>query len=373
MVDRHSIPSRPSPLVALAPEDELLLCCARVSPSAEAIEAIERLTQGPLDWERLFERSWWHRVRPLTFRHLGAHAVGAIPAAVRQQFIEHTTELAQRNRRLFHALQEVGTTFEQSGLRLLVFKGPTLAIDAYGDLSFRECGDLDLLLHPGDVLRATALLESIGFRRSRSESLEELLHGAFACEFDRSGVQLDIHWDLAPGWLNYRIDFDALWESGASLVDGSHFARKMAPEVLLVVLSVHGAKHWWERLRWIVDIAELVSSGQVRDWDRVAVEAERAHSRRSVSLGLWLAHRLLDARLPREVERRLDRERGMRRLGRQVAQWLALADRAAAYRSLPARFSFRMGLCERWRDRLPQIWRYLRERPSRKSPASSVS
>ncbi len=345
--------------------DEMLRYCGRVSPSIEAVAGIKRLAAGPLDWELLFERSWWHRIRPLTYRHLRRHAPGVLPPAVNDRFIEQTTELAERNQRLLQALHEVASYFAEAGIRVLVFKGPTLALDAYGDLSLRECGDLDLLLHRHDFPRAAELLEAHRFQSSWGQSAEEAVQQVFACEYNRDGVQLDVHWDLAPGWLNYQIDFDQYWEAGSPAVEDSHFVRKIRPEDSIVVLSVHGAKHWWERLRWIGDIAELVNSGQVEDWDRVEVQSSRSHSRRSVELGLWLARHLLDAALPDDVARRIDRRGDIGRMGRQVVVWLSQAEQAARERSFRERFSFRMALCERWRDRGPQIWRYLRERPAR--------
>lgn len=347
-----------------ASEDELLRCCARVRVDDCTAERIEQLASRPLDWNVVFERSWWHRIRPLTYQHLCAHVRAHVPDRVLGVFGEHVAELNERNRRLYRGLLDVASYFEQAGIRLLTFKGPTLAIDAYGDLSLRECGDIDLLLHRNDLVAASDVLRSHGFEGAWDVKQPEVADRDFACEFNRPGVQLDVHWDLAPGWLNYRVDFDELWESGIPLVDGMFYVRKIRPEDSMAVLCVHGAKHWWERLRWIGDIAELINGGQIDDWDRVELAASRVHSRRSVHLGLWLARSLLGARLPEEVDRRLRRLRGVDRLGRQVACWLERAEQAASGRSLRDRFSFRMGLCERWRDRAPQIWRYLRERPA---------
>jgi hypothetical protein len=42
------------------------------------------------------------------------------------------------------------------------FKGPALAVQAYGDLSLRQYDDLDLLIHEADVPRAYQLLIANG-------------------------------------------------------------------------------------------------------------------------------------------------------------------------------------------------------------------
>jgi hypothetical protein len=267
-------------------------------------------------------------------------------------------------------LAEVSTFFERASLRGLVFKGPTLAEDAYGDLSLRECGDLDLLVCYEDFPEVAEMLSSHGF-----ESLSErdrTKQQPFACEFERSDANLDVHWNLAPEWLNYRVDFDRLWESGTSLSPGSRMLRKLRPEDAIVVLCIHGTKHWWERLRWICDVAEVVNRGLVTDWDELEAAAIRARCLRSTSLGMWLAGDLLSANVPAETMQRLESTPGVKRLGAQVRTRLAHAERARELSTLRERFLFRMRVCERMRDRLPQIVRYLVARSSSR-PESILS
>jgi hypothetical protein len=248
---------------------------------------------------------------------------------------------------------------------MLVFKGPTLAIDAYGDLNLRECGDLDMLVRPDDFPRVKEMLISNGFACSWDQVASERKRQLFACEFQRDGIELDIHWDLAPGWHNYSVNFDLLWENGHPFEATCQFTRKLSPEDAIDVLCMHGTRHWWERLRWICDIAELVNSGSITDWNRVEAKTAQTRSHRSVWLGLWLASDLLDANLPPEIQRKLDGSPVVKRLAAQVGVWLENAQDAAEVRKLPDRFLFRMRLCERWRDRLPQLAHYLMTLPSR--------
>ena len=123
--------------------------------------------------------------------------------------------------------------------------------------------------------------------------------------------------------------------------------------------------HWWERLRWICDIAELVNSGLITDWDRVESTAVDGRCHRSVCLGLWLAGDLLGARLPPEIHEKLSRLPVIKRLAAQVGVWLSNAENAAAARRLPERFWFRTRLCDRSIHLIPQIARYLLTLPSR--------
>jgi hypothetical protein len=343
-------------------EDELLRCCARVSLGSQMQTRLEQLLSRPIDWEVVLERSWWHRIRPLTYLHLRAQPAGRVPDTVLLELAAHSCELAERNRRLKKALADIAQLFEVARLPAIVFKGPPLAEAAYGDLSLRECGDLDLLVDDGDFPAVEQLLRAHGF-----SSWWDRDHGnrqVFACEFERSDANLDVHWNLAPGWFNFRIDFRRLWQRGVPLQSGSPQFRTLRPEDSLSILCIHGTKHWWERLRWICDVAELINSRLITDWNDAESSAIQANCRRSVYLGLWLASELLSADLPDSVRRRLERTAAVGRLGAQVCAWLEAPKSSGNVRKLRERFLFRMGACERMRDRVPQLMHYLWARPS---------
>jgi hypothetical protein len=346
-------------------EDELLICCSRVEANAETQQRVEQLLQQPMDWQRFLNLCWWHRVRPLAYRHLQSQPAGVVPPAVLEAFAKQARELEERNERLINMLGHVSGLFERSSIPMLVFKGPTLAITAYGDLNLRECGDLDMLIREADFPKVKEMLIADGFDCVWDQVDSERKRQLFACEFQRDGVELDVHWHLAPKWHNYEVDFDRLWESGSSIGEVGQYVRKMRPEDSLEVLCMHGTRHWWDRLRWICDIAELVNRGGITDWHRVEAKSTETRCHRSVWLGLWLANDLLDANLPGEIQAKLARSRVVKRLADQVGVWLENGEHAAEVRKLPDRFLFRMRLCERWRDRIPQLAHYLVTKPSR--------
>jgi hypothetical protein len=340
-------------------EDELLICCARLALGPHEQARIGHLLQVPLDWQAVLKRAHWHRIRPLTHYHLRAQPAGSVPSEVLDALAIDARELAERNQRLDRAQKEIMTAFENSGVRVLFYKGPTLTVAAYGDLNLRECGDLDLLVHQDDVPRVVDVLTVSGYKPAR------MIRQAGEWEFQRDRTTLDVHWNLAPWWLKYRVDFDRLWKAGLSLTNGSACARELRPEDSIVVLSIHGSKHWWERLRWICDIAELVNSGRVMDWERVAAGATEMRSRRAVELGLCLAGDLLSAKLPAEIRRDLDQSEAVKQLVAQVTAWLEHGENVEELRQPRQRLCFRMMLNDRMRDRVPQIGRTLLARLSR--------
>ena len=123
----------------------------------------------------------------------------------------------------------------------------------------------------------------------------------------------------------------------------------LAPADLLLFLCAHGAKHLWQRLEWIADVAELVRRSQL-DYDGLAARARAAGGGRVLRLGLFLAWDLLDAPLPAPLARSLAIDRSVTALGETVRERL-FADSPSA----PSGFEllrFHTRARERLRDRV---------------------
>jgi len=84
---------------------------------------------------------------------------------------------------------------------------------------------------------------------------------------------------------------------------------------------VHGSRHLWEKLSWICDVAELVTRHSF-DWAMLLDRAVKADNERMFLLGLHLAHELLDAPLPDEVNRRCASDEQLKVLAANVIEHL---------------------------------------------------
>ncbi|MCP5101260.1 MAG: nucleotidyltransferase family protein, partial [Chloroflexi bacterium] len=80
------------------------------------------------------------------------------------------------------------------------------------------------------------------------------------------------------------------------------------PEDHLLYLCLHGYKHSWYRLSWVVDLACLISTYPNLDWEAVIIQAKKYHIQRVIRLGLLLAHRLLKVQLPTIVHSWLEED-----------------------------------------------------------------
>ena len=89
-----------------------------------------------------------------------------------------------------------------------------------------------------------------------------------------------------------------------------------------MILCVHGCKHFWKRLQWICDVAEVCRVHRDLDWSRLMVKARKAGGGRMVDLGLRLAHEVLRQELPEEIRGQVMGDRVAAKLAAEVSSQL---------------------------------------------------
>ncbi|MBV9851283.1 MAG: nucleotidyltransferase family protein [Armatimonadetes bacterium] len=350
--------------------DEILLCCARTRLESERDERIKALLQTGTDWARLLEAASQHAMMPLLYWHLSALSPPAVPSTAWKRLRDQSSRITGHNLLLAGELLALLTQFEANSIPAIPFKGPLLAAFVYDNLALREANDLDILMRRADLLRAKDLLLSQGYRpvTERTAAQEAaLLRSHWEYEFVREDgqVMVELHWQITPHWEVLPkpgpspLDFECLWQRRRTIPLLGAGIAGLSPEGLLLILCVHGAKHLWRRLSWIVDVAELIRvHGGDTDWERVLADAGQMDARRMVLLGLLLARDLLAAPLPAIAERKIQADVVVQRLATQVSAWLfrPIGQRVG----LSKECAFHLHIREKWQSRLPYLRHYLR-------------
>lgn len=335
-------------------EIELLLCCARLRLDASKRERARELLGGDLDWDFLFVMSMRHGLMPLLYRHLSEEFSDAVPAAQLKKFCEHYRHNAARNLYLTGELFRILKRFEQQGIEAIPYKGPALAVSAYGDIALRQFIDLDVLVRPRDVRRASELLIEQGYEshfnideRQEAAFLRLSYVQLFTRDEGRSAVEL--HWTIAPRFFSFPVKTEHLLERAGTITLAGTQAHAPATEDLILMLAVHGAKDLWERLEWVTSIAELCMQREI-DWSYLFKQASSLGGRRMLLLALFLAHKLLDTPLPEDVWRKVKAEPTTETLGAEVRRRLFHEGESDA--SLRNKISFHLRTKENLRDRV---------------------
>jgi putative nucleotidyltransferase-like protein len=297
-------------------EHELVVRCATSAPGEAHLRRIRELVGAGVDWAVVVAFATRHWTVPLLSWCLDAAAPAGYPSPVRATLRNGFRTSAGHSLRLAAELARLMAALEAQSIPATAWKGPTLAVAAYGNLALRTFADLDLLVPARDVTRAGAALGALGYRPGRRPP------GVREWSFQRvdGAVTVELHWAIAPWQFAVPIALADLRRACVAL--GDREVTHLAPEDLLVTLCVHGSKHRWERLQWIADVAELVRAHPELDWARVLDLGERSGTRRMVGTGLTLARDLLETALPEPVARRVDADRVAGRLAHAVARQL---------------------------------------------------
>jgi hypothetical protein len=307
-------------------ENELLLCCARTEASREIAARIRALAASDVDWNYLALLAKRHSIVPLLYRQLEHHASDLVPreflANLKLQYQENNA----RNFILADELCRLIALFNNAGIEAIPYKGPALALFAYGNLALRRFVDLDVIVKKADVLRARDLLLAEGYVPGKSLTLSQqelLLRTQHNLQFARDNrrLLLELHWEVAPHLFASSVQENELWQNLTTVEINGTALKTLSVDDLLFSLCVHGSRHLWERLGWICDVAELIARHEL-NWPALLQRAAKTDSERMFLLGLHLAQKLLGTSLPATVQQRCDSDPRLDSLAAKVIDHL---------------------------------------------------
>ena len=280
-------------------ENKLILSVARREVDAPELR---QLLKDEINWEYLFATAQAHGVLPLLHKHLSGESV---PSHFLSRLKRESVANSQNVLHLIAKQLRVVKLFNENGVRLALFKGPLLAQMAYGEMSLRQAGDIDVLINRRDFDRARTLLESLGYEMSPRLTPAQLAsHLSNHCELqfmrDEWFTVVDLHWDLAPRSFVFNLHAREVMSRLQPVSLAGTTVETFGAEDLVLYLSMHGAKHLWRRLEWIVSLAEYLRITKL-NWDLLVQRAEQAHATRMLALGLRLVEKFSDVHIPSDV------------------------------------------------------------------------
>lgn len=278
----------------------LIDCCRPTLSTADDALLAPRLAAA--DGKRLAFLARRHRVEGIAWRTLsrigviplGSHAIG-----------EQARSIAAEGLRMAVESGRVHRAFSRASLPHLFVKGQTLGVLAWGDALLKRQLDIDLLVQPGAIGKATRLLDELGYvqqvpdpsvdpvdwHRGRKESQWR----------SDDGFLLDLHSRLA--------DHPAILPTATATVSpqqvelpGGISLPTFPDRLLLPYLAVHGTSSAWFRLKWLADFAALVARTPTETLATIADQAPRLGAGRTFAAALVLSNRLFGTSLPPELE-----------------------------------------------------------------------
>lgn len=287
-------------------EFRLLTLCAQFGDDEFTAPEITRLLAPAVDWNRFLFLAAKNQVVPLIYSRLCAFGV---PQQILETLRCRCVAITSWNLSLASELTALLRLFGEQGIRAIPFKGPTLAIALYGRLDLRQGDDLDIFIKPHDLGRALELMKNSGYQLAAEFAgvcVADLIrqYKDVVLENPVNGICVELHWAICEPAFNHKLRrFSPCTRRSVAVRMLDSLVPIPCPEDALFLLSVHGNRHYWNRLKWICDIAQLRRAYSDLDWEAALETTDSFGSRRTFLLPHVLAKDLMGIPLPAQLVR----------------------------------------------------------------------
>lgn len=285
--------------------------------------------EGEVDWSEIAAAAATHRLSAIAARAVSSSAepgtsAGPEPGIVAMR--EEARRTAASALALLAPLRAVVAALDAAGIPHLLWKGPALAVEAWGDVGARQCDDLDIVIAPADRHRARQVVGALGWRAQHEMSprQEEAIYrgrGAWELRHAADGVLLELHWSFSALRYPGRLPVAEVLARAVDLSVGGVRVRVPSAADALVLLAQHATKHGWSSLEDAAVFAAMLA----RDPEAAATAAERARAvggLRALHLGIALAETTFGVQAPEALREDVRRDPALPRLLREVeARW----------------------------------------------------
>jgi len=161
---------------------------------------------------------------------------------------------------------EVSELLRQNGISFISLKGPLLSCRIYKDPTIRISHDIDLLIDAEMIGRVIKLLYNADYQFSSGEFwpetkshqkifIKKVHHLSFFNTATKSCVE--IHWVLMHELpVSLRKQKEIILKNIKEVEFSGKTFSVLGAELELIYLMIHGARHGWQRLKWLIDIKD---------------------------------------------------------------------------------------------------------------------
>jgi hypothetical protein len=335
-----------------------LLCTAS---SAETRESdLDRLLsqERPIDWETVLRLAEHHGTSSLLYQNL-SRLPDAVPAAVLASLRQRYERNIHKSLFLARELIRILDCLEAIGIEVIPYKGVVMSEAYYGDMAFRQSGDMDLFVRKQDVMRIKSAAQDLGYTLRvpiPEDAEQDYIASGYECTFDSFAGKnlLELQWALQPRFYAVDFDMDGLFQRAVNVTVAGRGVKTPSPEDLLLVLSIHAAKHVWGRLIWLCDIVQIVRRENSQrgnlNWGSIQSQARELGIERILHITLLLANRLLDTAIPQPIKRSVIADRAAQAFAEEIA--VAVAAGVTYEEQQISYFRLMMRIRERRADRM---------------------
>src|ERR1700735_1210442 len=253
------------------PEKQLLAYCSHTQLEPSLTQKIGRLLERDLDGDYILNEAEENSITALVGRQLNALGPDALPASAAERLKNACRANTIRCLFLSAELIKILDLFRSHGIPSIPYKGPVLAVQAYGDLTLREFEDLDVILRQSDFPKAHEVMLGLGYRPKfdwilSRDAAASTVPGEYNYRDEKRRLMVELHTELTLRHFPKAPDLDEFSQRLVSVKLNDQEVRTFPVEDGLPILCIHGAKDFWERFSWIVGTFGLLGGFGDAGW-----------------------------------------------------------------------------------------------------------
>lgn len=235
----------------------------------------------------------YHGLEPLLHQAVTRHATlaAAVPATLRVRWQQAARVAAAHALLCGGELAALLNLLAAHGIPAMPYKGVALGAQLYGDAAVRANGDIDIIVPRAHAAAAVAVLRAVrdytpvyAFRSPRQEAQYVRAGHHYGLRHPGQGFVVELHWDAAAPSSGFAPDWAGIWARGTQGAWQDAPACIPEREDLLLLLALHGSKHQWARMKWLVDVAALVHAMSDLGWPLVDARAQQWRMTQALTL-----------------------------------------------------------------------------------------
>lgn len=276
-------------------------------PSLSSGQLLAEAAAAVQDWDQVQWLSRYHGVTGILQRNAVRQPLEGVPAAVLERFARRSRRLTVSGLALAADLVDLCTMLDRQDIPHRLLKGPALSQHLFGDPCIRVMSDLDILVPEAQAQAAIVLLQGRGYRL-RSPAIEITAENWPMLVRGRGDVELihpetrrvvELHWRWQRNEALMGFDPERVWDQGEAVKIGGTRLWMPEPTELVLYLCVHGTRHGWDRLKWLLDLIWWRQNPDLAlDWVALDRRAAVVGAQPSLHTALLLMQRLAGQPLP---------------------------------------------------------------------------
>jgi len=283
-------------------ELELLIRCCEIRLGKSFLHLFDSPGVEAIDWQRFLDLTGKHRLFPLV-NHVFKQFQDDVPAEVNKEIEKKASRSLKLMLKLAGELIPLHDLLNQHKINFISLKGPLMILQLYGDYSFRQTRDLDILVNENEIDLAISVLSGIGYRLQDTYFLKNQEKRKLYLKRENhvrlfnheKKIMLELHWAVSKYFVSIKTE--KLFENAAVFcASGKNFTTLNTVDYF-VYLATHGIYHRYELLFWLYDIAQILSLPETKIPELLS-KAEEYHCKRAVKVSVLLASLIFKLELP---------------------------------------------------------------------------